>query len=425
VGADRSLDYDGSVTVGAFIATDDLWTPLRRQIVFNNHPLFSFLDHLVWLAGGQSELVLLALPVLCGAAGAAVLAGWTAARGGAAAGVVAGALLAANPAYAQLSRSVRGYSLMTAAVITATVVLLEDERRRGSRWRAFAYVALMALAVGTHLYAGLALLAHAVWLAAARRLSRERAVQLVGAGALGLAVYSAMIGGMLREARNRPRLFHSDFPVETVRMVLGDHGLAVVLLAPVVVWAAWAARRSRPATLSAVAVAAALAIVWVGIRPADLYPRFLLPLAGLAAAGAVLVTRRRGGPVGGAAGAALLVALAAMVVQDARHWSEDPAPFKAAAGIAHAAAFEGHRPCAALFYGEAFAGYGITPPPAETPADLAACDVLFVVEGSARELATAARSEYPHRRTLRGADDITVYARTADVFDAPPAGLAW
>src|SRR5687768_448870 len=95
-GADRSLDYDGSVTVGNFVATADAWRPFRHQIVYNNHPLFSFAEHLVYRTGGRSELALLAVPVFCGAAGAAVLAGWAAARFDRVVGVSAGLLLAAN-----------------------------------------------------------------------------------------------------------------------------------------------------------------------------------------------------------------------------------------------------------------------------------------------------------------------------------------
>src|SRR6266700_1535169 len=42
IGAGRSYDYDSSETVGTFVATPSLLDPLRRQLGFNNHPLFSF-----------------------------------------------------------------------------------------------------------------------------------------------------------------------------------------------------------------------------------------------------------------------------------------------------------------------------------------------------------------------------------------------
>jgi hypothetical protein len=62
VGAERSYDYGSSESVGAFIATRSLLDPFRRQFQFNNHPLFSFLEHLVFSAGGVSETALRALP---------------------------------------------------------------------------------------------------------------------------------------------------------------------------------------------------------------------------------------------------------------------------------------------------------------------------------------------------------------------------
>src|SRR5438445_10156212 len=89
VGSGRSYDYDSSETVGSFIATRSLLDPFRRQLQFNNHPLFSFLEHLVYSAGGKNEAALRVVPAADGAATVG--------------------LLAANPTYAELSRSVRGY----------------------------------------------------------------------------------------------------------------------------------------------------------------------------------------------------------------------------------------------------------------------------------------------------------------------------
>src|SRR4051794_15081168 len=79
-GSGRTLDYDGAVTVGSFVATPSLLDPFRRQAVFNNHPLFSFLEPLVSSAtGSRSELLLRLLPIGFGAATVGVLA-WALAR---------------------------------------------------------------------------------------------------------------------------------------------------------------------------------------------------------------------------------------------------------------------------------------------------------------------------------------------------------
>ena len=58
IGSGRSLDYDSSLTVGAFVKTHSLLDPLKRQIQLNNHPLFSILEHIVWSLGFHSETYL-------------------------------------------------------------------------------------------------------------------------------------------------------------------------------------------------------------------------------------------------------------------------------------------------------------------------------------------------------------------------------
>jgi len=117
VGAGRSYGYDESVTVGAFVSTPSLLDPFRRQIVFNNHPLFSFLEHLVWSAGGRSESWLRVLPALSGAATVGLCARWLARRHGVAAAVCGATVLAANPLFAEASRTVRGYSLVALCAV--------------------------------------------------------------------------------------------------------------------------------------------------------------------------------------------------------------------------------------------------------------------------------------------------------------------
>src|SRR2546429_6711180 len=58
LGSGRNYDYDSSETVGMFVATRSLLDPFRRQDVFNNHPLLSFVDHLVYSAGLQGPTAL-------------------------------------------------------------------------------------------------------------------------------------------------------------------------------------------------------------------------------------------------------------------------------------------------------------------------------------------------------------------------------
>ena len=122
LGSGRNYDYDSSETVGTFVATRSLLDPFRRQDVFNNHPLLSFVDHLVYSAGLHGPTALRVLPVLFAAGAVALVAGWATRCWGALAGTCAGAMLAANPLFAFSSRGVRGYSLVTLSAVASTLL---------------------------------------------------------------------------------------------------------------------------------------------------------------------------------------------------------------------------------------------------------------------------------------------------------------
>src|SRR5437763_9783805 len=115
LGSGRNYDYDSSETVGNFIGTRSLLDPFRRQRVFNNHPLLSFLDHLVYSAGWHSPTGLRVLPILFAALSVALVAAWAARRWGVLAGACVVLPLAAIPAFAFESRALRRYNLMTLA----------------------------------------------------------------------------------------------------------------------------------------------------------------------------------------------------------------------------------------------------------------------------------------------------------------------
>src|SRR5437667_1931860 len=94
----RAFSWDASNTVGHFVATPSLLDPFRRQVTFNNQVLFSALEHVVYtLTGSRDERVLRVLPILLAAIAIGVLAWAVARRWGTLAGVVAGAVLLANP----------------------------------------------------------------------------------------------------------------------------------------------------------------------------------------------------------------------------------------------------------------------------------------------------------------------------------------
>lgn len=64
VGLGRALDYDEAVTVGMFAKAPTAVDSVTRQVVFNNHPLISLLDHFDYVATGRmSEPAFRIIPI--------------------------------------------------------------------------------------------------------------------------------------------------------------------------------------------------------------------------------------------------------------------------------------------------------------------------------------------------------------------------
>ena len=171
-GVGRSLDFDSAQTVGMFVKPGPPWAAFTRQAVFNNHPFFSFLEQLVRVATGSTGAAAMrVLPILFGALTVAVLTWFASQRLGLLAGVVAGTLVACNPTFATLSRSVRGYSLLTLCAVVSTVLVARDDGC-WSRRRDIAYVAVAGVGLATHLYMVPVVAAHAGAVVARRQLDR-------------------------------------------------------------------------------------------------------------------------------------------------------------------------------------------------------------------------------------------------------------
>ena len=184
-GSGRAFDYDGSVTVAKFVRTESLLDPFRRQVVFNNHPAFSFLEHLVYsVTGSASSWVMRLLPIAAAAACVGLLVGAAGRRWGPRIGLTAGALLATNPVFIGTGREVRGYSLVCLCGLAATVLLLDLERS-SSRAKSIGYVAVSTLGLATHLYMALVLLGHVAPLQP--QPEPLRPVPVPGGGVVGVA----------------------------------------------------------------------------------------------------------------------------------------------------------------------------------------------------------------------------------------------
>lgn len=381
IGISRAFGYDASVTVADFVRTPSVWDPWKRQVVFNNHPLFSFLERLVFAAtGSTSETTMRVLPILFASVAVGATVWFLSERWSLTGSVIGGLLLAANPVFLSNSRDVRGYSLIVLCSVVSTAMLL----RTTERSRAVYLVALTAGAM-THIYMLAVIPCHAAYLLARRRVHRPWVPLWLVSGAAGLVAFIPSIPSL----GLRGRLFRPAFPIELLRAGLGETPLAVAL-ASIVILVCISRLRNHAWAIGL--GAAMVTVVWL-YGPADLYPRFFVwatPL--LSVAVAVAVTRdRRIAPL----------ALAAVVLTLAPQLRPLRTDDLANRGGAHALAPYQH-PCVLGWPSEAMGPYGSPRFSAVgAPAGLDACDAALVLEPNAQpELTSAARRRFTSVRTL-------------------------
>lgn len=378
VGAGRSYGYDESLTVGMFVRVPSMLDPFRRQVVFNNHPLFSFLEHLVWSAGGGTEAWLRVLPAVFGAGTVAVSGWWLAWRWGAPAAIVGAAVLATNPAFAGASRTVRGYSLLAFLAVVSTLLMMRlvagDERR----WTGVAYVLVTAAGLAAHFYMGLVLVAHIAYVLSRGGAVAQWRARWYASSTLGALAYLGMADTMASAAKGRGRHFYASFPLDAVRTVLGKNPLAVVSLALLVAAVCRVVGMRRTVLLPAAVVTSLLVVLWLVVQPQDLYPRFLVWLVpGVAACVTMAVARWRL-----AAAAPALIAVIAMVVTEVPDWRADDMALPRAASIVDAARARGDTPCAVG--GESLLAYTPIPPREVARGPVEDCDLIVRILGGDR-----------------------------------------
>ncbi|MDQ1467404.1 MAG: hypothetical protein QOH10_1819 [Actinomycetota bacterium] len=405
MGSGRSLDYDSSLTVGAFVKTGWILDPLRRQIQLNNHPLFSVLEHIVWSAGLHTETYLRVLPIAAAALTVALLTAWCAHFWGFVPGVSAGAVLATNPMFADLSRGVRGYSLLAFCALTSTLLM----------WRllspvpthravAVLYVLFLAAGISTHLYGCTVVVVHLAVVVARRRLDSTWVARWLGGGFLGGLIYLKTSNIVLHTQNTR--VFHREFGREVALSILGQARVAAAALAIVVVVALWLARR-RTEFVSGVAVIVAFGLfVWIVLQPQFLVVRYwvwIIPGVGLAAA--FLVSRHP------AAIALVVVAVAAMALHERPTWTTVQNPTSETAALVDAARAQGMHVCGFRHTGVAVLAYTAQPKKATTFEELAQCDLVvgFYVPGMIDRLE---RGVFAYSWKIPGQFPAFVYSRT-------------
>jgi hypothetical protein len=277
VGISRPFNYDEAVTVRNFVAgTPSLLWPFRFQVVWNNHPFFSFLERIVWaITGSASPTAMRLLPILVAAAAVGLLAFLAARELGIGPAVIAAVVMVSNPMFFTNASVARGYGLVVLCGVAATAALVAIVRAGVPRARVeIRYVAVVAIAIATHLYAIFLVIGHVGFVAGRRRLSLRWVVRWVGGTAIGLTAYVGMWAYL--PLGDRPRVFRADLPWDVTWALLGGSwwlAVPVAALCAVGLSNGWR-------DLGHVALLAALGvgfvIVWVAVANFDTYPRFFV-----------------------------------------------------------------------------------------------------------------------------------------------------
>jgi len=414
IGSGRVFGYDSAVTFANFIATPSLLDAFAvstqqptiplAQIAGNDHVLVSLISHVVYsLTGTRSEVVYRLVPALAAGGAVGVTAKALAERFGLVAGACAGLYVATNPMFIENSRDVRGYSLAAFCAVLATVLffsLTATPREQRSRWRIALYGALLGLAIAAHAYAGLALVAHVVWVAVRR--SRADLVGLLPAWILAAIIAVAANGYILwvdvTQHGFLPKAFDPGFPRDLLFYLLGAPSLLAIGL-----WLSsaglglWAARRERLMWASVGIVAAAAAALWLVVQPFYLYPRFFL-FAVPATAYLLAAAIKRWKVL------APVVALGAVAAAFTQlpNYTADPLALRAAASEVASADAAGKRVC--LIHSDeqvlgAYAPSGFTV--IDSAAQLGNCDEVVIVSWAIDiPLRDEAARQFPHARQI-------------------------
>jgi hypothetical protein len=383
VGSNRSFGYDAAATMANFIATPSIWDAFAvraviptipvTQVATNDHVLLSFLSHLIYSASGsRSEVVYRVLPAVAAGATVGVSTAALSRRFGLLAGLCAGVFIATDPLFADNSRDVRGYSLAALGCVVGTLIVAG----RWTRGRLAAYAVVMGLAIAAQLFAGVVLACHLAWFLIARRREASRLLPAwLVAAAIGVAANANIYYLELMRHGLPPPYFNPTFPRDTVLFLVG----APVLL-PVGLWLAtallgvWTQRREVWLWSTVAVLAVVVALLWLGLRPAFLYPRFFVFLVpGIAFLMAAAVARWWVLAPVVAAGAV------ASVIGQAPTWTENPLALPQAAAVVDRMRAEGLTPCVVHSDEQVLSAYTSGFVVVTDPSQLSGCDAVVVV----------------------------------------------
>ena len=399
-GSGKDIDYDGTETVAYFVRTPSLLDSLLRQREWNNHPLFSFVEHLVYSTTGRADATTMRIaPIVFAALAVGIVGGAIARRWGPLAGVAGALVLAVNPQFLYQSRCVRGYSLLVLCGVASTLLLSERLAGRSTtRW--WPYTAWAAAGLATHLFFAPVLLIHLVWIVDRRRSERREVADraraatepFVRACILGAVIWIPLAHTMLATNGGQGRSIWVRYPVEVVDATLGHSLLAMALVGAVGAFGAVvvARRHGRELGLAAGMTAAVFAGIWLVVAPAGATIRWfvwLVPAVSVVV-GAAVHARRWLAPL-------VLVAVVATASVSAPGYASDAHVMPEAARLVDTATDAGLTPCVLSISVPTVLSITDRFEPVVTPADLAQCDlVISIMPTIERPLVAAATKRF-------------------------------
>jgi hypothetical protein len=415
---DRSFAYDESVTVGLLISRGSASAPLFETQVFNNHPLFAVAQSIWWAVGGEGEARQRVLPILYGALAVGLLSWWVARRFGTLAGLSSAGVLMMTPMFVEQARQVRGYSLVALAVTVATIALVDYVRTDRTLLLVVHAVAAL-VAVGTHAFAAVPLVAIGVAALIVRGFDRRMMIAWLLAAFGAFLLYLPTLDELRETADARGSRYSPGFGRFLLWELFGrDRLTAVVVLTLSLVGIATLSRRRivvAAAAVAALVVVVEVLLIWQVWQPLDLFARFflaLVPLIAIAVGSAV----RRVPPAAGLVLVALLFT-SGNVVESRR----TEVPLREVAVLVRSAVDRGDEVC--VIGSESLVAY-VAPPtefvvdPARLDAQFEACDMLIRIGSWGAPVRTPASEVYPYSWKIGGFD---VYSRRAAGEFSPDA----
>jgi hypothetical protein len=427
IGSGRSFGYDAAATFGNFVATPNLIDAFAvhsampsmplKSIASNDHVFLSLISHVIYsLTGSRSEVAYRLVPALAAGGTVGISATVLARRFGLLAGACAGLFIATNPMFVENSRDLRGYSLAAFLALLSTVLLLaspprgeagtrsrvpggESQSSSWTRGRLVAYALLLGLAIATHVFVIVVLGVHVAWIAMRR--SRADLKRLMPAWVAALAIGVAANANIeVMEFVQRgfpPSLFNPAFPLYLVLFLVG----APVLL-PLGLWLStaglglWAVRREPRVWAAVAVVGVVVAILWLVLQPAYLYPRFfifLIPGVAYLMAAAI----KRWWVLAPVVVAGAIFAIAAQVPG----YTEDPLALPQAAEAMELSRAGGGNPCVIHSDESVLAAYTTAFTVVTTADQLKGCSEVVIVSWNVDPtLRDLAAQEFPRRSLL-------------------------